>query len=52
MWYLVGKSAPQDFLNKLVYVAITHDARIEKIDTVCRTRVNLHRGAEMKTELT
>lgn len=34
MWYLVGKSAPQDFLNKVVYVAITHDERINKIDTV------------------
>jgi divalent metal cation (Fe/Co/Zn/Cd) transporter len=34
MWYLVGKSAPQDFLNKLVYVAVTHDKRILKIDTV------------------
>lgn len=34
MWYLVGKSAPQDFLNKVVYVSITHDERISKIDTV------------------
>lgn len=34
MWYLVGKTAPQDFLNKLVYVSITHDSRIKKIDTV------------------
>ena len=34
MWFLVGKSAPQDFLNKLVYVSITHDSRIQKIDTV------------------
>lgn len=33
-WYLVGKSAPQDFLNKVVYVSITHDERIQKIDTV------------------
>ncbi|TVY91128.1 Metal tolerance protein [Lachnellula willkommii] len=33
MWYLVGKSAPQDFLNKLVYVSLTHDTRIRKIDT-------------------
>jgi divalent metal cation (Fe/Co/Zn/Cd) transporter len=35
MWLLVGKSAPQEFLNKLVYVAVTHDPRIIKIDTVC-----------------
>jgi cation diffusion facilitator family transporter len=34
VWLLVGKSAPQDFLNKCVYVALTHDVRIEKIDTV------------------
>lgn len=34
VWYLVGKSAPQDFLNKVVYVSITHDERISKIDTV------------------
>ncbi|TGO49472.1 hypothetical protein BCON_0209g00190 [Botryotinia convoluta] len=33
MWLLVGKSAPQEFLNKLVYVAVTHDPRILKIDT-------------------
>ncbi|KAM3076285.1 hypothetical protein ACMFMG_006211 [Clarireedia jacksonii] len=33
MWLLVGKSAPQEFLNKLVYVAVTHDPRIIKIDT-------------------
>ncbi|ESZ98184.1 hypothetical protein SBOR_1412 [Sclerotinia borealis F-4128] len=33
MWLLVGQSAPQEFLNKLVYVAITHDPRILKIDT-------------------
>ncbi|APA07471.1 hypothetical protein SS1G_01056 [Sclerotinia sclerotiorum 1980 UF-70] len=33
MWLLVGKSAPQEFLNKLVYVAVTHDHRILKIDT-------------------
>ncbi|KAM0131630.1 hypothetical protein ACHAP3_005405 [Botrytis cinerea] len=33
MWLLVGKSAPREFLNKLVYVALTHDPRILKIDT-------------------
>ncbi|CAG8976425.1 hypothetical protein HYALB_00012643, partial [Hymenoscyphus albidus] len=33
MWFLVGKSAPQDFLNKLVYMSITHDTRVLKIDT-------------------
>lgn len=35
MWLLVGKTAPHEFLNKLVYVAVTHDSRIIKIDTVC-----------------
>jgi divalent metal cation (Fe/Co/Zn/Cd) transporter len=34
MWYLVGKSAPQDFLNKLVYVSVTHSSKIQKIETV------------------
>lgn len=38
MWELVGKSAPQDFLNKLVYVSITHDPRILKIDTVSQNK--------------
>ncbi|KAN0104597.1 hypothetical protein V8E51_010342 [Hyaloscypha variabilis] len=33
MWFLVGKSAPQDFLNKLVYVSVTHNSRIQNIDT-------------------
>jgi divalent metal cation (Fe/Co/Zn/Cd) transporter len=37
MWFLVGKTAPQDFLNKLVYVSVTHDSRIRKIDTVSRS---------------
>lgn len=31
---LVGESAPTDFINKCVYLALTHDARISKIDTV------------------
>jgi divalent metal cation (Fe/Co/Zn/Cd) transporter len=34
MWYLVGKTAPQEMLNKIVYVSLTHDTRILKIDTV------------------
>jgi divalent metal cation (Fe/Co/Zn/Cd) transporter len=34
MWQLVGKTAPQEMLNKLVYVSLTHDSRIQKIDTV------------------
>ncbi|KAF6813848.1 cation efflux family protein [Colletotrichum sojae] len=35
VWLLVGKSAPRDFLSKLVYMAMTHDTRILKVDT-CR----------------
>ncbi|KAK9357188.1 metal tolerance protein 10 [Lipomyces starkeyi] len=33
VWLLVGKSAPHEFLNKCIYVAMTHDSRIEKVDT-------------------
>jgi cation diffusion facilitator family transporter len=32
---LVGKSAPIEFINKCIYVSLTHDTRILKIDTVC-----------------
>ena len=35
VWLLVGKSAPQSFINKCIYMAVTHDPRIEKVDTVC-----------------
>jgi len=34
VWLLVGKSAPKEFLSKLAYLVVTHDTRIEKIDTV------------------
>ncbi|EKD18671.1 cation diffusion facilitator 1 [Drepanopeziza brunnea f. sp. 'multigermtubi' MB_m1] len=34
MWFLVDKTAPQEFLNKLVYMSITHDTRVKKIDTL------------------
>jgi divalent metal cation (Fe/Co/Zn/Cd) transporter len=33
VWLLVGKSAPQDFISKLIYLALTHDPRILKVDT-------------------
>ena len=43
VWLLVGKSAPKEFLAKLAYLVVTHDDRIEKIDTVsqhaCFTRM-------------
>lgn len=34
VWLLVGKSAPKEFISKLVYMTITHDAHIQKVDTV------------------
>nr|KMM71696.1 cation diffusion facilitator 1 [Coccidioides posadasii RMSCC 3488] len=35
VWLLVGKAAPREFVNKCIYVSLTHDARIQKVDT-CR----------------
>lgn len=34
VWLLVGKSAPKEFISKLVYMTITHDPHIQKVDTV------------------
>jgi divalent metal cation (Fe/Co/Zn/Cd) transporter len=34
VWLLVGKSAPTDFISKLVYITMTHDDQILKVDTV------------------
>ncbi|KAI1913825.1 hypothetical protein LOZ58_000231 [Ophidiomyces ophidiicola] len=34
VWLLVGKAAPREFVNKCIYVALTHDSRIQKVDTV------------------
>lgn len=34
VWLLVGKSAPRDFVSKLVYMSMNHDDRIVKVDTV------------------
>lgn len=39
MWLLVGKGATREFLNKCVYVTLTHDSRIEKVDTVSRIMI-------------
>jgi divalent metal cation (Fe/Co/Zn/Cd) transporter len=33
VWLLVGKGAPPDYISKLIYITITHDSRITKIDT-------------------
>ncbi|KAL1796112.1 hypothetical protein ACET3X_006336 [Alternaria dauci] len=35
VWLLVGKSAPKDYISKLIYLVVTHDDRIQKVDT-CR----------------
>jgi len=35
VWLLVGKSAPKEFISKLIYMGVTHDERILKVDT-CR----------------
>ncbi|KAF1997169.1 hypothetical protein P154DRAFT_537315 [Amniculicola lignicola CBS 123094] len=35
VWLLVGKSAPNEFISKLIYLVMTHDNRINKVDT-CR----------------
>ncbi|KAJ4287658.1 hypothetical protein N0V90_012361 [Kalmusia sp. IMI 367209] len=35
VWLLVGKSAPNEFISKLIYLVVTHDTRIRKVDT-CR----------------
>lgn len=34
VWLLVGKSAPKEFISKLIYLCVTHDTRIRKVDTV------------------
>jgi divalent metal cation (Fe/Co/Zn/Cd) transporter len=34
VWLLVGKSAPREFISKLIYMTMTHDQRIVKVDTV------------------
>ena len=34
VWLLVGRSAPREFLNKCIYMAVVHDDRIRKVDTV------------------
>lgn len=31
---IVGKAAEPEFLNRVVYIALTHDSRIMKVDTV------------------
>ncbi|GKT46545.1 metal tolerance protein 7 [Colletotrichum spaethianum] len=47
VWLLVGKSAPRDFVSKLIYMAMTHDTRILKVDT-CRA---YHAGQRYYVEI-
>ncbi|KAK3492821.1 uncharacterized protein B0T23DRAFT_442627 [Neurospora hispaniola] len=47
VWLLVGKSAPKEFIAKLIYMTMTHDDRIVKVDT-CRA---YHAGQHYCVEL-
>lgn len=47
VWLLVGKSAPREFLAKLVYMSMTHDPRVLKVDT-CRA---YHAGQKYYVEV-
>ncbi|KAI0169247.1 hypothetical protein GGR52DRAFT_513004 [Hypoxylon sp. FL1284] len=47
VWLLVGKSAPKEFVSKLIYMGMTHDPLIQKIDT-CRA---YHAGQKYYVEV-
>ncbi|KAI5919665.1 cation efflux family-domain-containing protein [Camillea tinctor] len=47
VWLLVGKSAPREFISKLIYIAMTHDSQIHKVDT-CRA---YHAGQKYYVEV-
>jgi divalent metal cation (Fe/Co/Zn/Cd) transporter len=47
VWLLVGKSAPREFISKVLYVSMTHDERIKAIDT-CRA---YHAGERFFVEI-
>lgn len=47
VWLLVGKAAPKEYISKLIYMTMTHDDRIEKIDT-CRA---YHAGEHYYVEI-
>lgn len=47
VWLLVGKSAPREFISKVLYVSMTHDSRIRSIDT-CRA---YHAGEKYFVEI-
>ncbi|KAK3332151.1 cation efflux family-domain-containing protein [Cercophora scortea] len=47
VWLLVGKSAPREYISKLIYMTMTHDDRIAKVDT-CRA---YHAGQHYYVEI-
>ncbi|KAK0641066.1 hypothetical protein B0T16DRAFT_334160 [Cercophora newfieldiana] len=47
VWLLVGKSAPKEFISKLIYMCMTHDDRILKVET-CRA---YHAGQHYYVEI-
>ncbi|KAK0615387.1 Metal tolerance protein 9 [Lasiodiplodia hormozganensis] len=47
VWLLVGKAASREFINKVIYVTMTHDPRISKVDT-CRA---YHAGERLYVEV-
>ncbi|KAI1802012.1 cation efflux family-domain-containing protein [Daldinia bambusicola] len=47
VWLLVGKSAPKEFLSKVIYLSMTHDPLVQKVDT-CRA---YHAGQKYYVEV-
>ncbi|KAH8894485.1 hypothetical protein GQ53DRAFT_744674 [Thozetella sp. PMI_491] len=47
VWLLVGKAAPPEFISKVIYITMTHDERIVKVDT-CRA---YHAGQQFYVEV-
>ncbi|KAF3068417.1 Metal tolerance protein 4 [Daldinia childiae] len=47
VWLLVGKSAPNEFVSKLIYISMTHDPLVQKVDT-CRA---YHAGQKYYVEV-
>ncbi|KAI1772305.1 hypothetical protein F4818DRAFT_182044 [Hypoxylon cercidicola] len=47
VWLLVGKSAPNEFVSKLIYMSMTHDPLVQKVDT-CRA---YHAGQKYYVEV-
>ncbi|KAK2599147.1 hypothetical protein QQS21_005409 [Conoideocrella luteorostrata] len=54
MWLLAGKGAPTAYVSKLIYVTLTHDARILKVDTVSlrttQDSLRVHKAASDQIE--